>query len=49
MKRLHDFTEAMKELRIKADRFISMQKTNKKLIKAEIEIRKVYSGRWNKK
>ena len=41
--------EAMRELRIKADRFISMQKTNKKLIKAEIEVRKVYSGRWNKK
>ena len=39
----------MKELRINADRFISMKKTNKKLIKAEIEIRKVYSGRWNKK
>ena len=39
----------MRELRINADRFVSMQKANKKLIKAEIEVRKVYSGRWNKK
>ena len=39
----------MKELRIKADRFTSMQKITSKLIKAEIEVRKVYSGRWNKK
>ena len=36
-------------LRIKADRFTSMQKITSKLIKAEIEVRKVYSGRWNKK
>ncbi len=39
----------MRELRIKADRFTSMQKVTTKLIKAEIEVRKVYSGRWNKK
>ena len=38
----------MRELRTKADRFVSMQKANKKRIKAEIEVRKVYSGRWNK-
>ncbi len=39
----------LRELRIKVDRFVSMQKVSKKLIKAEIEVRKVYSGRWNKK
>ena len=39
----------MRELRIKADRYFSMQKVTKKLIKAEIEVRRIYSGRWNKK
>ena len=38
----------MRELRNKVDRFISMEKETKKFIKAEIEVRKVYSGRWNK-
>ena len=38
----------MKELRNKADRFTSMERVTKKLINAEIEVRKIYSGRWNK-
>lgn len=39
---------AMKDLRIKVDRFVSMEKSTKKLIKEEIEVRNIYSGRWNK-
>jgi N,N'-diacetyllegionaminate synthase len=38
----------MKELRNKVDRFTLMEKVTKKLINAEIEVRKIYSGRWNK-
>ena len=38
----------MKELRNKVDRFTSMERVTKKLINAEIEVRKIYSGRWNK-
>lgn len=38
----------LRDLRNKVDRFSSMENFKKKLIKAEIEVRKVYSGRWNK-
>tara|TARA_B100001057_G_C22799282_1_gene930876 strand:- start:538 stop:1344 length:807 start_codon:yes stop_codon:yes gene_type:complete len=38
----------LKNLRDKVDRFTFMEKKANKLIKAEIEVRKIYSGRWNK-
>ncbi len=38
----------LRDLRTKVDRFISMQINVKKFIKAETEVRKIYSGRWNK-
>ena len=38
----------LKELREKVSRFENMNKINKKLSKEEIEVRKVYSGRWTK-
>ena len=40
--------EALKELRKNVSRFEDMQNINKKLSKEEIEVRKVYSGRWIK-
>ena len=38
--------EALKQLRIHADRFNLMSMPNKELLKSDAEIRKVYSGRW---
>ncbi len=39
---------ALKSLRDKISRFEKMQKFNEKLSKEEVEVRKVYSGRWIK-